>query len=309
MYKKWFLVIVICLAVFYIYHPGRHAAYYYEHVPNSQILHELVPNNNIVNTNLKHCSYELIIDYNEETDVRDVAQSWNYHNVLPGGEYCPSICNSAYKTAIIIVYRDREKQLNIFLNYMHYFLQAQSLCYRIFVVEQYNNLAFNRAKLFNIGASRAMELNYTCLVLQDVDLLPLNKANLYACSKQPRHLSSCLDTFRFNLPYKGLFGGAIAILSEQFKKVNGFSNLYVGWGGEDDDLLKRIQVNEMDVIRFSPEVSRYTMLYHKRQEPNEDRRELLNRALTRMLYDGLNSLKNDYKIQIEPLYTHILALW
>lgn len=276
--------------------------------PEGLLLNKLLAHS-LASQLLRLCSYESIITDNEETDVRDVAQSWAFRSLSPGGEYCPAACNSPYKTAIVIIYRDREKQLKIFLSYMHYFLQEQRLCYRIFVVEQNNNKAFNRAKLFNIGATVAMDLNYTCLILQDVDLLPLNKANLYACSKKPRHMSSCLDTFRFNLPYKGLFGGAIAILSDQFEKVNGFSNLYDGWGGEDDDLLKRLQSNELDIIRFSPDVSKYTMLYHKRQVPNEGRRVLLFNALSRMLYDGLNSLKRDYKIKVKPLYTHILALW
>lgn len=42
--------------------------------------------------------------------------------------------------------------------------------------------------------------------------------------------------FRFNLPYLGLFGGVISISARQFKDINGMSNVYDGWGGEDDDL-------------------------------------------------------------------------
>lgn len=79
---------------------------------------------------------------------------------------------------------------------MHYFLQQQSIQYRIFIVEQNNSLPFNRAHLLNVGAYEAMKLGYNCLILHDVDLLPLTLGNLYACSKFPRHMSSCLDTFR-----------------------------------------------------------------------------------------------------------------
>lgn len=42
--------------------------------------------------------------------------------------------------------------------------------------------------------------------------------------------------FRFHLPYLGLFGGVISISARQFKDINGMSNVYDGWGGEDDDL-------------------------------------------------------------------------
>lgn len=45
--------------------------------------------------------------------------------------------------------------------------------------------------------------------------------------------------FNFRLPYSTIFGGVSALTTDQFQKVNGFSNSFWGWGGEDDDMANR----------------------------------------------------------------------
>ena len=44
---------------------------------------------------------------------------------------------------------------------------------------------------------------------------------------------------RCRLPYYGIFGGVTGFLPRHFELVNGFSNQYYGWGGEDDDMFSR----------------------------------------------------------------------
>lgn len=65
--------------------------------------------------------------------------------------------------------------------------------------------------------------------MHDVDLMPLRLGNIYACTERPRHMSSSIDSFRYTLPYYGLFGGAVAIPSDVFIHINGFSNMFQGW--------------------------------------------------------------------------------
>ena len=70
---------------------------------------------------------------------------------------------------------------------------------------------------------------FPCLIFHDVDLIPLDSRNIYACSIEgPRHLSSSLDQYRYLLPYEGLFGGAVALSSKTFEESNGFSNKFYG---------------------------------------------------------------------------------
>lgn len=191
---------------------------------------------------------------------------------------------------------------------MHNFLRRQRIHYRIFVIEQYDPKPFNRAKLFNIGAMIAMRLDYPCLVMQDIDLLPTHLGHMYACTPRPRHMCSALDKFRYNLPYYGIMGGAVAIQSKAFLRVNGFSNMFSGWGGEDDDFYARLVNKNVDICRFEPDFSRYTMLHHAPEKPSEHRMSFLRNGHLRFHTDGLNSLVyKEVALKMHNLFTHILV--
>ncbi|KAJ8383640.1 hypothetical protein AAFF_G00216110 [Aldrovandia affinis] len=112
------------------------------------------------------------------------------------------------------------------------------------------------------------------------------------CEQQPKHLVVGRNATGYKLRYKGYFGGVTAMTKEQFFKVNGFSNIYWGWGGEDDDLRIRVELQKMKIVRPSPEVARYTMVFHKRDSGNavnKDRMRLLGQTQRVWRKDGLNS--------------------
>ncbi|XP_054267828.1 beta-1,4-N-acetylgalactosaminyltransferase bre-4-like [Macrosteles quadrilineatus] len=230
-------------------------------------------------------------------------------NIKLGGLWKPSTCVSQHKVAIVVPYRDRQSQLDIFVAHMHPFLQFQHLHYQIIIVEQTHQRPFNRAKLFNIGFVEAEKISpFHCYIFHDVDLIPLNIHNIYGCTKLPRHLSANIDVFDYKIPYDWIFGGAVAILKQQFVSVNGFSNKFFGWGGEDDDFFNRVTRNGTTICRFEPEISRYTMLTHKKELPNEDRYYYLSTGVRRFESDGLNSLKYTVRdIELKPLYTKLLV--
>lgn len=117
----------------------------------------------------------------------------------------------------------------------------QNIEYQIFIVAQTFVREFNRGALFNVGFIEAMKMKqWDCIIFHDVDMLPIDNRNLYTCSKEhPQHYSEALDSHNFKTIYPTFFGGVCAMTPEQFRKVNGYSNLFWGWGGEDDDFYRR----------------------------------------------------------------------
>ena len=60
-------------------------------------------------------------------------------------------------------------------------------------------------------------------------------------------------------------GGALAISSAQFDQVNGFSNQFYGWGGEDDEFHRRLAQHNLPPVRMEPGIARYVSLKHIKQ--------------------------------------------
>ncbi|CAH1799518.1 unnamed protein product [Owenia fusiformis] len=230
-----------------------------------------------------------------------------YPDVEIGGRWNPTNCTSHHKVAIIIPYRDRAEHLRVFLNNMHPFLQKQGLDYGIYIIEEAPPTKFNRAMLMNIGFNEAKRMyNYDCYIFHDVDLLPEDDRNLYTCPESPRHMSAAVDSLGYRLPYIDIFGGVSAMKREHFEKINGFSNMFWGWGGEDDDLAARVKHHKLKITRYPMEIARYKMIKHAKDTPNPSRFKILLDGWKRFKSDGLNSLQ--YKvldIRLEPLYTLI----
>lgn len=227
----------------------------------------------------------------------------------PGGHYRPQECQARDRVALIVPFRDRAQHLRTLLLNLHPLLQRQQLDYGIFVIEQTGDGSFNRAMLMNVGFVEALKLyNYDCFIFHDVDLLPEDDRNLYTCPEQPRHMSVAVDVLKYKLPYQSIFGGVSAMTKTQFQKVNGFSNMFWGWGGEDDDMSNRIRHHGYHISRYPANVARYKMLTHHKQHANPKRYEFLNTGRKRFKTDGLSSLQYNVKeLNLGKLYTRILV--
>ena len=180
-----------------------------------------------------------------------------YSFLEDGGRYKPEHCISRHRVAIIVPFRAREEHLRTFLFHMHSFLPRQQVDYGIFIVEQDGNGAFNRAMLLNVGAAEALKsYDFQCFIFHDVDLLPEDDRNLYTCPVQPRHMSVAINNFLYRLPYDDIFGGVSAMTVDQFRQVNGFSNMFWGWGGEDDDMSNRLRQKKLYISRYPANIAR-----------------------------------------------------
>jgi len=245
--------------------------------------------------------------------VSDVPSMDSMSEMFPmlelGGRWKPLDCRAKHKVAIIVPYRDREPHLRTFLLNIHRFLQKQQIEYGIYIVEQAGNQPFNRAMLMNVGAAEAVKQHdYMCYIFHDVDLLPEDDRNLYTCPIQPRHMSVSIDSFLYRLPYDDIFGGVSAMTVDQFKAVNGFSNLFWGWGGEDDDMANRLRLKKLFISRYPANIARYKMLKHGKEKANPERFKYLYSGAKRMFKDGLNSLKyTKVDLVLKKLYTWILV--
>ena len=143
-------------------------------------------------------------------------------------------CIPMERIAILVPYRDREDNLNSFLAYMHFYLQKQEKAYKIFVIEQSNeNKVFNKGRLYNMGfkyiIENEKEWEFNCIILHDVDLLPVNFSLDYTCSNMPKHMSTNVIRLVDNSKlahYHFLTGGVLALRPEQYKIINGYSNEY-----------------------------------------------------------------------------------
>jgi hypothetical protein len=142
-----------------------------------------------------------------------------------------------HKLGIIVPYRNRYEHLLKFNESIVKYLESKNIDFKIIIVEQDNAKLFNRGMLCNIGFIEAQKENCDYIVIHDVDMIPVEVD--YSYSNVPVHLATD------NIPFESYFGGMTLFPSNIFEKINGFSNLYWGWGFEDDDLRYRCIKNDI----------------------------------------------------------------
>ena len=157
--------------------------------------------------------------------------------------------NKIPKLGVVVPYRNRQSHLNTFKVRIGRYLQYQEIPHEIIIVNQDDGKLFNRGILLNIGFKYAEELGCDYVVFHDVDMIPEDVD--YSYSDIPLHLSTNLIDRKTRETSKEIFdtyfGGVTMFPMDVFKQINGYSNKYWGWGFEDDDLLLRCKINNIDL--------------------------------------------------------------
>lgn len=188
------------------------------------------------------------------------------------------------KLAVIIPFRNREEHLKVFLEEFPKKVNVED--YIIVVVEQSEGKLFNRAKLMNIGFEYIREqVNYMCF--HDVDMIPVSVD--YSYTDIPLHIATNASQFGNKLPSNRYYGGVNLMSKENFIKINGFSNNFWGWGGEDDDLLNRVLDSNFKLERRN---GIYKSLDHKISDKTNRKKniKILNSKYN-FKEDGLSNLE------------------
>jgi hypothetical protein len=145
-----------------------------------------------------------------------------------------------HKLGVIVPYRDRYDHLVSFKTSISNVLDKSNIDYVLIVIEQDDAKLFNRGKLLNIGFKRALKEKCDYVVFHDVDMLPIEVD--YSYSSVPVHLATNFisreSSFERDI-FDSYFGGVTIFPIEDFQIINGYSNVYWGWGFEDDDLFSR----------------------------------------------------------------------
>lgn len=173
---------------------------------------------------------------------------------------------------------------------------------KFIVISQIDDKPFLRGQLFNI-AMKYVKTDYVCLIDNDVFFNEyIDFENIYNSNDcvvirpvnniQQVKISDDNDHYEVLSIGKSHGKGAVCFLStKQFKNVNGFSNVYYGWGYEDNDFFNRCNKKYYTTNNTINHI----------KHPKNSHKNVINRELNKLFYskktnskiDGYNETKCD----------------
>lgn len=143
------------------------------------------------------------------------------------------------KLDVVIPYRNRKKELDIFLesfrkSFENYF------DYRIILCIQNDNKSFKRS-IVNYGVNFSKNEN---ILITDVDII-YNKIPI--CLIKRKNIKKYIKVYGTKKYKISSGGGALLVNYKDYTLHNGFSNKYSGWGCEDIDFTYRLFFHNIDI--------------------------------------------------------------
>uniref|UniRef100_A0A1I8FUU9 Beta-1,4-galactosyltransferase 7 n=2 Tax=Macrostomum lignano TaxID=282301 RepID=A0A1I8FUU9_9PLAT len=204
-----------------------------------------------------------------------------------------------HRLLIIVPFRDRFSELSAFLPYMSKFLNDRHRPHHVIVVDQCDSFRFNRGALLNVGFLEHGCSDCDYMALHDVDLLPNHSSIDYPFPPDKGGYDVLHVTPPYLHPqyhYKEYMGGILLLTREAFAKSGGFSNLFWGWGREDDEFRLRLMEAGLSIGRLrnlSSGTASFVHLHDPRRHARDSRIVGNQRELTfrRDRTSGMDSLR------------------
>lgn len=155
---------------------------------------------------------------------------------------------------------------------------------------------FNRGAILN-AAIQTIKKGKT-IITHDVDLVPENETFYEAYShdledNQVLHLAGSWDRYNKESKVGTYLGGITGMTPEAWRLTNGYPNDYFGWGGEDDEFLRRVKNNDMEIIKDYYSKDRFSVRDLEEIETVETKRDIIATKGTDNLVK--NELRRLYK--------------
>lgn len=133
------------------------------------------------------------------------------------------------KGLILTTLRDRDTHWRIFRLYMHEFYPELTIA----VIQQADDKVWNKGLLYNVGY-HILAKDYDYVILHDIDWLPVVGKVEYTLTEVPTMIGGEASQFDYRMCYPTFFGGVVVCSKNHYELINGFSNQFRGYGGEDD---------------------------------------------------------------------------
>lgn len=200
-----------------------------------------------------------------------------------------------------IPYRNRKKQLEIIMDRLPNFLEMQDINYEIIIVEQEEKKRFNFGKLLNVG--------FTIYKIKNIFLNTYNPNDVFVffpVDLIPTKIDFDMKQFEVEIllhKNENFYGKSFLFKNYAYERFNGFHNDMWGWGGDDDEMFKRLELHKINFRRKKFDAyDIFEEIYnHRDVEDHQERKDLIKNLKNPqdVFYSGLSNLNysiNEFKI-------------